>query len=529
MEGSIYSLLPPVTAIVICILFRQAIVALFIGVVVGAALLSGLNPMAIAQTTFVDIMGSTVQDRDNIVNLCFTTIIGGVVGILNYSPSSMRLLNHIGTFLHNRARTCVVIWFSGLLFFIDDYANSLIIGNTYRKVADRFYISREKLAFIVDTTSAPIASLALVSTWIGFEISVIGDALEASNVDTYTGYGLFLTSIPYRFYPLLAIFFCLMVCWMQKDYGAMLRAEQRVISDPVSIPETGKKAKEESEEEEKPPFRPVEWLILVPLAVLIVVSISYMFLSGIMSGADIRTASILYMMIDTLSNADAFMALLVAAITASIVSFIIHTLLIKESSASVIVNWLKGCRTMLIIDVILILAWSIGDVCGHLETGEYVATLFHAGFDPHFLPLLTFLCAAGISFATGTSYGTMSILMPVAVPVVVAMGMDDPAIMYGTVGSVLGGAIFGDHCSPLSDTTILSSGASGCEVTAHVNTQLPYALTVAFVSSVCLLMVPLKTVSTWIILPAGMVVLALFLYWYGRRPLVNEETADLFE
>lgn len=522
MEGTIFSLLPPITAIILCVIFKRAVTALFAGVLVGAILIANMNPVQTVVTLSKDIVLPTVSDRDNLVNLMFTTTIGGVVGILNFSPSSTRLLNHISSFLRNRAKTSIVIWCTGFVFFVDDYANSLIVGNTYRKVVDRFRISREKLAFIVDTTSAPIASLALVSTWIGFEIGVINDALEASNINQYSGYGVFLSTIPYRFYPLLMLFFCLLICWLQKDYGAMLKAEENTLTNPVY-------KEPEQDNEDQPPFQKIEWLIVVPLVLLVLVSLSTMIITGLQGGAVVNASQPLQTMINILGESDPYLSLLVAAITASIVSFFIHSFIITEKSSSVVVNWLKGCQTMLLIDVILILAWSIGSVSKELETGVYVASLFQSGFDPHFLPFLTFICAAAISFATGTSYGTMSILMPVAVPVVAAMALDNPAIVYGTIGSVLGGAIFGDHCSPLSDTTILSSGASGCEVTAHVNTQLPYALTVGIMSSICLLLIPMPSITVWWMLLIGMIGLFLFLYFYGRKPLVDESSLDVFE
>lgn len=523
MEGTIFSLLPPLTAIVLCIVFKRAITALFAGVLVGAFLLARFDPFSAIHLTATGIILPTVTDHDNIVNLMFTTTIGGVVGILNFSPSSTRLLNHISGFLRNRAKTGIVIWCTGFLFFIDDYANALIVGNAFRKVVDRFRISREKLAFIVDTTSAPVASLALVSTWIGFEISVINDALAAQNIQNYTGYGVFISTMPYRFYPWLALFFCLLICWMQKDYGAMLKAEERALSNPIA------RNADSTDTENAQPFNPREWLIILPLILLIVISLSYMIFSGILAGAQVNVNAPLQSMINILSECDPFMSLLVAAVSSSIVSLCIHSFFIKERTGTVLINWLKGCQTMLMIDVILILAWSIGDVSDKLETGKYVASLFQTGFDPHYLPFLTFLCASAISFATGTSYGTMSILMPVAVPVVASMAIDDPAIVYGTIGSVLGGAIFGDHCSPLSDTTILSSGASGCDVTAHVNTQLPYALTVGLVSSFCLLLVPLETISVWWMLLTGMVILYFYLKVFGKRPLVDESSLKVFD
>lgn len=202
---------------------------------------------------------------------------------------------------------------------------------------------------------------------------------------------------------------------------------------------------------------------------------------------------------------------------ATLFSFAIHVNIIGERYRDVFDSWLEGCKGMFTICVILILAWSIGDVCTRLKTGAYVASLLHEGFDPAFLPLVTFLFAAGISFATGTSFGTMSILMPVALPLAIHLGDGRPDVMYGTIGSVLGGAIFGDHCSPLSDTTILSAGASGCSVTAHVNTQLLYALIVGIVSIICLALVPFITISPFILITIGALMLYGVLVLFGKK------------
>ncbi len=511
MEGTIYSIIPPLVAIVLCILLREAIFSLFLGILVGAMFIYGSLGEAFFRSVDTIIVGA-YSETDHAINLFFTVLMGGMVEILNRSPSSRILLGRIAQHLKTRAKAMVVIWFSGLIFFIDDYANALIVGNSYRKLSDRIRISREKLAYLVDSTSAPITSLALVSTWIGFEISIIKDAIEAEGVTGYNGYGLFLSSIPYRFYPLLALGFGFFVAWMARDFGPMKRAEERTIA----------RKEVEEEAEETVDHDPWHISVLIPIVVLLLAAFFTLGWDGYHNGGEINWAHPWESMISLLYNADPFKCILWSTMMATLFSFIIHIGIMREGFHAVFEHWLEGCKGMFTICVILILAWSIGDVCMELKTGQYVSSLFTENFDPGYLPLLTFLIAAAISFATGTSFGTMSILMPVALPLAVQIGGASPDIMYGTIGSVLGGAIFGDHCSPLSDTTILSAGASGCSVMDHVNTQLPYALVIAVVSTVCLLLVPIRGISPYILLVVGIVLIYAMIRLLGKKGEIKE-------
>ncbi len=512
MEGTFYSLIPPLVAIFLCIILREAVLSLFVGIFVGALFLYDFSPLAFFRAVD-DIIISAFIDHDHAVTIFFTVFMGGLVEILNRSPSAGRLIRNLTARLQTRTRANTIIWFSGMIFFIDDYANALIVGNTYRKIVDFLKISREKLAYIVDTTSAPITSLALVSTWIGIEITLIDDQLKAEAVSEYTGYGLFLSSIPYRFYPLLALFFSFLICYLGRDFGPMRRAERdMLLSDnadevdraPVSV-------------EEKLVDTRYSWLAFVPLILLLIGSICMLGVHGYWNGAAVDWNSPLQTIINLLSEADPFLCLLWATMVSCLIAFFIHPLFLDEKLLDVFSHWMEGCRGMFTICVILTLAWSIGDVCQRMETGDYVAGLLGSDFNPYYLPFLTFLFAAMISFATGTSFGTMGILMPIALPLAFRLGAANPEIIYGTVGSVLGGAIFGDHCSPLSDTTILSSGASGCPVTAHVNTQLPYAMVVAIVAGVCLAFGTWESISPFLMLIAGGLILFGILWTFGRR------------
>ncbi len=510
MEGTYFSLIPPLVAIVLCVVLREAILSLFVGIFVGALFLYGFSPATAFLRAVDDIILASFIDSDHAITIFFTVLTGGLTEILNRSPNARHVIHHLVSKIKNRWKASVLIWFSGLFFFVDDYANCLIVGNAYRKLVDGLKISREKLAYLVDTTSAPIASLALVSTWIGIEITVIDKALAAEGVTDFQAYGLFLSSIPYRFYPVLAMILCLMVCTTGRDFGPMLKAERRAIRS---------KPKEDDSDrysvEEKPSLK--SYFSFIPLACLLVSAVTFLGVNGYHNGAGVDWAHPWQTVVALFGAADPYRSLLWATMLSTAVAFFIHLGILREGFKELNANWMSGLRMMFTICLILTLAWSIGDVCDRMKTGAYVASLLGENFNPDLLPFMTFLFAAAISFATGTSYGTMSILMPIALPLAINLGMADPEIMCGTVGSVLGGAIFGDHCSPLSDTTILSSGASGCPVTAHVNTQLPYAVVVALISTLCLFLVPIKGFSAMLLLVTASLILFGLLRLFGKK------------
>lgn len=508
MEGTFFSLIPPLMAILLCMILREAILSLFIGVYIGALLIYDGNPFIALFRTADDILLGAFTDTDHAITIFFTVIIGGLIEVFNRSASARELLHRLSERIRTPRTTCFTIWTSGILFFIDDYANTLIVGHSFRRLSDRVRLSREKLAYLVDTTSAPITSLMIVSTWIGFEISTINDALIAANVQGYTGYGLFLYSIPYRFYPLLALVFSFMICYTGRDFGPMLKAERRARqNDSAEAAESG----------ETVPATRRYALVLIPIVFLVVSSIALLAYDGAQNREPDANETAFAGLIAVFAAADAFRCLLWASILSTVVSFFIHSLLLGEKVLKVFENWLEGCRGMFMICLILLLAWSIGDICSRLETGNYVASLLGEGFDPHWLPLFTFFVAAGISFATGTSFGTMSILIPITMPLAVQLGVDNTTILYGTVASVLGGAIFGDHCSPLSDTTILSSASSGCSVIDHTRTQLPYALVTAAVSALCLALVPIHWITSPMMLLIGILLLFGILLFIGEK------------
>src|SRR5690606_23425073 len=388
---------------------------------------------------------------------------------------------------------------AGTAIFFDDYANTLIVGNTMRPVTDRLRVSREKLAYIVDSTAAPIAAIALISTWVGFEISLIGDSLRTASTlvadpaqqadllaASQNPFNVFLHSIPYLFYPILTLLFVLMVVVTRRDFGPMLEAERRAATGGGLIRPGAMPAADTSGGALEPPEGVVpRWYnAALPVLTVVVVALIGIYWTGLeAAGGGPATLR------EIVGGADPFTSLLWASLSGCVVAIGLAVAQRILTPSEAIEAWVAGLRSMVLAIVILVLAWSLGAVTEALGTGPYLSAVLKDSIPMAALPVLVFLVAALISFATGTSWGTMAILFPVVVPLAVTMGAgvgfaggENYTILLGVVSSVMAGSIFGDHCSPISDTTVMSSMASACDHIDHVRTQLPYAMTVAIVA-----------------------------------------------
>ena len=383
-------------------------------------------------------------------------------------------------------------WILGLCVFFDDYANSLIVGPIMRPVMDKLKVSREKLAFVVDATAAPVAGIAIISTWIGLEISLIAAGFQSVGVTNATGFGIFLQTIPYRFYNIFILIFIVISAITLYEFGPMKKAEQaarqRKEGEEVIVPEA-------------PGFdevKPVEgiklsvWNAIIPILTLIVGALIAFYWSGyttILGGEDQALITLMHTaplsfngIFEALAASDASVALFQAALLASIVAIVMavgEQILTIEDAIS---EWIGGMKTIVITGVILLLAWSLGGVIGEVGTADYLVGVLSNTIPAWIVPTLIFSLGALISFATGTAYGTMSILMPLAIPLGWAVSTGDMNFTIVCTSGVLTGAIFGDHCSPISDTTILSSMGTSCNHIDHVQTQIYYAIFVALVA-----------------------------------------------
>jgi Na+/H+ antiporter NhaC len=448
-------------------------------------------------------------------------MLGGMVGVISKNGGTIGIVSLVERLAQSARRSQLATWFMGLIIFFDDYANTLIVGNTMRPITDRFKISREKLAYIVDSTAAPVAGLFL-STWIGYEVGVIGDAMKGTGY-TADPFSVFLMSIPYRFYLLLSIAFVAMIALTKRDFGPMLYAERRAREGRGLIAPGSEPASDLTESTGILPSKdvPVRWINgVLPILTVIVVTIIGIWYTGyeavVASGQEINFRSVL-------SNASSFTALFWSSLSGCAVGILLSVGQRILSLHDAMEAWFSGIKSMLLAMVILTLAWSICGVTKELGTAEYIVGVLKGTLPLWSIPALTFAIAAFISFATGTSWGTMAILMPLVVPLAWNMSLDnglDPIAsqhsLFLAVSAVLAGSIWGDHCSPISDTTVMSSMASSCDHIDHVRTQMPYALVVGGLS-IALYLPAAFGMNTWVLLGISVLILTLIIFLFGRR------------
>jgi len=515
------TVVPPLLAIALALAFRQVVPALLAGIWAGAWIGYGGVLVGFLRTLDRFLIDALV-DRDHMFIMVFSMLLGGMVGIVSRSGGTAGLVEVVAPRATDSRRGQFFTWLLGLLIFFDDYTNTLVVGNTMRPITDRLKVSREKLAYIVDSTAAPVASLALVSTWIGFQVSLIGDSLAdlGSQEDPYW---IFVQSIPYCFYPILALAFVLMVALSGRDFGPMLRAERRAATGRLVAADSAPLSDFDHSSLRPEEGKPRRWYnAVVPVVVVLNVTFVSQYLTGraalVIDGDPLGETgffSLGFRGLGTVFSAgDSFRALLYGAACGCLVAILLawfqRILKIEDSLRA----WVGGMKSMFLAFVILALAWGIGDVCRALGTDDYIVSLLSGRLDPRWLPLLIFIIAAAVAFSTGTSWSTMSILIPLAVPSAYALGAAagyDVAgmhhILLGAVSSVLAGAIFG----------VMSSMASGCDHVDHVKTQLPYAFLVAGAAMLLGSIPSGFGLSPWIPIVLGLVVLAAALRFLGRR------------
>jgi len=537
------SLVPPLVAIALALLTREVILSLFAGIWMGALFIVGYNPVGATMMSLEDFILEPLTDRDHVAIVLFSLMLGGMVGVVSRSGGAQGVVEALRPWATTRRRGQVITWVSGLIIFFDDYANTLIRGNTMRPMTDDLRISREKLAYIVDSVAAPIAVLAPISTWVGFEISRIQDSLATTaaqvvdpelQAELLAGaanpFNVFLHSIPYLFYPIFAMMLVLMIALTGREFGPMWKAERRALTGGgLYRPGATLAADVESALGEADADTPHRWYnAIIPIATVVVVALAALWHTGAQ-----ELAGEAYGIREVIAAADPFNSLLWASFAGGAMAMALAVAQRILSVKDALGAWVGGMRAMLMAVVILVLAWGLGATTGALGTGPYLAALLGDALPLWALPVLVFIVAALTAFATGTSWGTMAILFPVVVPLAVAMGAgvgfaggDDYTILLGAISSIMAGAVFGDHASPISDTTVISSMASACDHIDHVRTQLPYALLAA---GVAMLVGDLPTalwgISPVISLVVGLALIYLVLRLLGR-PVEGDDVAS---
>ncbi len=489
------SLLPPLIAIFLAISFRRVIPALGAAIVVAAYLLAIYSP--VDQNKFV--LGLDILFREQLYGhlmnwdkqrvFIFSLTLGAMVGVIESVGGMEALVQTLIRRVKTRRGGQVLVWILGLGVFFDDYANSLLLGTTMRSTADRLRFSRAKLAYLVDSTAAPVAGLAIVSTWVATEISYIDGGLRAAGVASQvTAFSVFMESIAFRFYAVFALALVFIIAWTNRDFGPMLAAEQDSIRNGNREGDMGNV---EGKQLHYPPFY---WLTAVlPVSLCVLVVLGMLVKSGketlVEEGRLTPELTGIQYWGEVFGSSDSYNALVwgsgVGLLTALLLGFTVS----RVPAQRIFLGLFKGALHILPAMVILWLAWALSGMTDeeHLNTGGYLSDLLAASGMPGWtLPSAVFAISGLVALATGTSWGTMALLTPLSIKLAVTAGAtsvgeaaalaDGGPLLVAVVGAVLAGSIFGDHCSPISDTTVLSSRASGCDHILHVRTQMPYAL-----------------------------------------------------
>ena len=511
------SILPPLFAIILAFTLRAVIPALFVGLLVGAWAVNGMTWSGAWSGFFETVtiyIVDTAVNRDHMAIMAFTFMIGGMVGIISRNGGMVGIVQRIMPFAKTPRRGQGVVALLGLGIFFDDYANTMIVGNATRPMSDKLKISREKLAYLVDSTAAPVSTIAIVTTWIGFQVGLIDAAIKGLDGISQTPYVLFLHSIPYSFYPFLAIFFVFLIVYSRKDFGPMYKAVRRA-RESGSVPDATATISHDNaidEFYEKDGISCRAMNAILPILTMVLAVVGGLFVSG--EGETVT---------DIIGSANAYEVLIWASLLGCLMAIVLslgqRILTLDETVHA----WLAGARFMLTGLVLLVLAWAVADVTGVLQTAPYLISVLGDSLSPSTLPAVIFLLAALTAFATGSSWGVMAILMPLVIPLCWAVlqshgvaDADHMHILYSSIACVMTGAVWADHCSPISDTTVLSSIATGCDHMGHVRTQLPYALLGGVVAVLVGVLPAGYGVPWFLLLPAGAVVLFVVHRFLGK-------------
>lgn len=542
MEGSSpvgwLCIIPPLLTIALAIATRRVVISLLVGIIAAIIILlpsptayqrlvdgdaeasswlaASVNDFVIELTE--NRLWASLVDGDHIRVFVFTSVLGIQVALIHRSGGMLGIVRWAAPLAKSRRGGQVLTWMLGLIVFIDDYANTLLLGSTMRPVTDRLKISREKLAFLVDSTAAPVSGLALVSTWVATEISSMEAGFADAGIDTGGNtFGIFLQTIPSRFYILYALVFVLLCGLLCRDYGPMLTAERRAA-----------KRKDSNDDVVNDMGTPRPWNAILPIVITVVVAVCLLVTTGLAAVGDSDLPdSTIQAWGSIVGQGSSYVALVYGSLAGLVTILSLIAIQRDLDGEAVKDGALFGFAHVLPAMVILWLAWTLSSLTGDegLKTGAFLAdTIGAVEMSPGFMPTIVFVLASAIAFSTGTSWGTMAILMPIVIPLVYTLieqtsgiaPAADHFIITASIGSVLAGAIFGDHCSPISDTTILSSRSSDCDHIAHVRTQIPYALTIGGVAILFGTLPAGFEISSLILLPLGCLALAAVLIFFGR-------------
>lgn len=513
-----WGLIPPILTITLAFITKDVVISLFLGILSGTLIVAGGNPIT-AILNLTDGFANSLNDGWNIRIFLFCALLGGLVGMLSRTGSSRAFGRWAAKRINSPKTTMLMAWFCGLLIFIDDYFNSLAVGTVMRPIADKNKVPRAKLSYILDSTAAPVCILVPISSWVITVMSIVKGS-EGFEIFGISEFAFFIKAIPYNIYAILTLIMVLTLILIGRDYGPMKHSAELAMKGQLYDVSYGEAPGEVTLEGDDKADRASAFDMILPIIILIITSlilfpsVTYM-TEASNSGVTFREAMSMMSLGEAFNNTDASVALFYAAVITTALTYIYYIcrrlFSIKDASEALI----SGIKSMVPALVILTMAWTIGGIIksspadGGLGLAQYLSeVVVGGGFPLSLVPIIVFILSALIAFATGTSWGTFAIMIPITMPIAVglgqAKGFDMNSLLNATmicVSAVLGGAVFGDHASPISDTTILSSTGAGCPHLEHVATQLPYAVTVAVCSGIGFIVggLTLSAVYAWIV------------------------------
>lgn len=458
-DPSWYSVLPPVLAIVLAIWTKQVILSLFAGIWIGSTLLAGFNPVS-GVADSIDALINVFSDAGDARVLIFTLLIGSLIATIEHTGGVRGFVHFLESrkWVHNRLRAQFLAWATGLIIFIESNITLLVAGSVSRPLFDRYKLSREKLAYIIDATSAPVCAMIPLNAWGAVIIGLV------ASTGVENPLGAFIASIPYNFYAITAIILSAIVIWKNIDIGPMKNAEERTQDGNILWPGATPMVEISEEQiEDEPGKVPSAALMLIPIVAMVLMMPVALYITG--NG--------------NLIEGSGSTSVLWSVIFAILVAWLMNFIHGEHSVDELMRLFMKGAGGLLPIATILLFALALGDIANLLGTGVYVATLVGNTIPEPLLAPLVFIVSAFIAFSVGSSWGTFAIMIPIAIPIATTLGLPMPLLL----GAAISGAIFGDHASPISDTTVVASMASATDHIDHVRTQLPYALVAAAIAS----------------------------------------------
>ena len=491
LYATIWALLPPLVAIILALITKEVYSSLFVGIVVGALLYSGFKFEGTVTQIFEGGIIKVLSDSYNVGILIFLVILGSVVCMMNKAGGSAAFGRWASKKIHTRVGAELAAIILGILIFIDDYFNCLTVGSVMRPVTDRHHVSRAKFAYLIDATAAPVCIIAPISSWA---------AAVSGFVEGQDGLAIFVRTIPYNFYAILTIVMMVGMVLMKTEFGAMRIHEINALNGDLYT--TSARPYENATDDETPNPRGKVIDLVIPIVVLVICCvISMIYTGGFFSGTDFVTA---------FSQSDASTGLAMGSafgLVFAIIFYMIRRVINFRDCMGCIP---EGFKAMVPAIMILTFAWTLKAMTDSLGAAVFVEEAMRsvAGGIEVILPAIIFLVGCGLAFATGTSWGTFGILIPIVVAV---FEKSSPEMMIISMSACMAGAVCGDHCSPISDTTIMASAGAQCDHVTHVSTQLPYAILAAAVSFVTYIVAGFVK-TAWIALPVGIVLMLIVLF-----------------